>query len=753
MFEFFFKYPATVFSKGTFVLGSGWPVWLLVVTVALICAVLFWFVWKRRLATGALARSLTIWGLQSAMVALLLLMLWQPALSVSTLKPQQNIVAVVVDDSKSMALQDNGVSRHDEVVKTLKSGLLDSLRKRFQVRLYRLGDTLTRVDKPEDLNGAAPATRIGEGLKQVINESASLPVGAVLLMSDGAENAGGIDLDTVSEIRRHQIPVHTIGYGKEQFEHDLELTEFRIPARTLADSRVMAQVNLRQRGYAGQKVRVSILSNGKSLAAEDVVLKNDGVEQTVSLLFSAGSAGAKDLEAVAAPLNGEENRNNNRLARVLEVAGAKPKILYIEGEPRWEFKFIRRALQEDRSLKLITLLRTTPNKTYTQADDPDDAKVLRDGVPTKVEDLFAYDGIIIGSVEANWFSVNQQALLKEFVDRRGGGILFLAGRFGLADGGYSVAPFNDLLPVTLPANHNTYHAQTAATAELTPAGRDSILVRLEDNVESNAARWKKLPYLMNFQEAGIPKPGALVLADLVTPGKQHLPLLVTQNYGRGRTGVFASSGSWRWQMQSPLGDRTHPMFWQQLLRWLVTGTPGHVVVSTDKTLLADDSRFKVRAEVRDKSFLPAADARVEAHILGPNNLSERIEMKPDAKEPGAYAAEWGAAKPGSYLTEIVAYRGNEEVGRDTLTFRREDGVAENFHIEQNRELLEKLSSQTGGRYYKPKDVGRLADDITYSESGITVRELRDLWNMPVLFLLVLLLRGSEWMLRRKWGVI
>ncbi len=139
--------------------------------------------------------------------------------------------------------------------------------------------------------------------------------------------------------------------------------------------------------------------------------------------------------------------------------------------------------------------------------------------------------------------------------------------------------------------------------------------------------------------------------------------------------------------------------------------------------------------------------------MGPGNLSEKITLRPNAQDRGAFVAEWDAPQPGSYLVEVVARRGNEELGRDVLTFRREDGIAENFHTEQNRDLLEKLSSQTGGRYYRPNEAGRLAADVEYSDSGITVRETRDLWNMPIVFLLALMLRGSEWMLRRKWGVI
>jgi hypothetical protein len=197
---------------------------------------------------------------------------------------------------------------------------------------------------------------------------------------------------------------------------------------------------------------------------------------------------------------------------------------------------------------------------------------------------------------------------------------------------------------------------------------------------------------------------------------------------------------------------SHEMFYQQLLRWLVTESPRRVVASTPHPMLADETHVKLRAEVRDKGYAPANDATVEAHILG-EGIAEGLEMRPEPLEQGVFVAEWTTPKPGSYLVEVTAKRGNEELGRDVLTFRREDGVAENFHAEQNRELLQKLSTETGGTYYKPDDAKKLATDISYSEAGITMRETRDLWNMPVIFLLLIGLRAAEWLLRRKWGVI
>jgi uncharacterized membrane protein len=754
MFEFLFKYPRTVFAKGSFVLLSQWPVWTLAILLLIAAAGLGWVIWSRRRAIAPTMRgprSAVVWILQSLLVCLLLFLLWQPALSIATLRPQQNIVAVVIDDSKSMSTEEDGHSRKDEVLAALNGGVLNSLKKKFQVRLYRLGDHLERIEAVDKLNASAPATHIGEGLKEVLADSATLPIGAVVLMSDGADNSGGIDLDTISDIKRQRIPIHTVGFGRERMAHDIEVTDVQLPARSLAKSRLEAQVTFHQWGLKGDKVHLVVRDSGKILTSRDVVLQGDGAAQTETVLFNAGDAGVKNLQFGIEALPEEENKNNNALTRVLYVDNATPKILYMEGEPRWDFKFIRRAVEDDKNISLYTVVRTTQNKLYVQVPTGAQTGELKDGFPTKVDDLFSYQGIILGTVEANYFTPAQQQLIEQFVDRRGGGLLFLGGRTSLADGGYEKAPFSDLLPVRLPDHKSTFH-RDPATAQLTPAGRDSLITRIEDNPDANVERWKKLPYLMDFQEAGQPKPGALVLAEMTASGNK-LPLLITQKYGRGRTAVFATGGDWRWQMLQPVTDMSHEIFWRQLMRWLVSDTPTRVVTSVTRPVLYDDGHVHLRAEVRDTNYLPTSDSTIQARIDGPDGSSQSVDLHPDSLEQGVYTADWDAGQAGSYVAEVTATRGSQELGRNVITFRREDGVAENFHLEQNRDLLDKLSSQTGGKYYRPNEVSRLGEDISYSDAGITVRETRDLWDMPIVFFLVLLLCCTEWVLRRRWGVV
>ena len=771
MFEFFFKYPRSVYSRGQLALLGAWPKWILVLLILAAAAALAWLI-RSRMSTAAPVmrgwRAWLIWSLQTLLAAVILVLLWQPAITVAELKPQQNIIAVLVDDSRSMAIPENGVTRQAQAVQTLQNGVLASLNKSFQTRLYRVDDVPARIDNLKDLQANAPSTRIGDSLKQLSDETSDLPIGAVVLLSDGGDNSGGVSADSISALRARHIPVHTVGFGRERAAHDVELEDAVIAPRALADSRIAARITLRQRGYSGTKINLSVndVSAGqtKLLASRAITLGADGNLQTETVMFNIGGAGAKVLQVAMATLPGEENTANNAVTRVVNVGSDQRRILYMEGEPRWEYKFIRQAEEDDRMVHIVSIDRTSENKIYRQGIA--DPKELAEGFPSRPEDLFVYQALIIGSVEAGYFTPNQQELIHQFVDRRGGGLLLLGGQFALADGGWNATKLTDLMPTVLPSEAQTFHREadprngiTHTTSELAPAGMDSIITRLVDDPATNAARWKTLPYLMDYEDPGTPKPGANVLANMITPDGHKLPLLVTENFGRGRTAIMATGGSWRWQMSSPLGDTAHDLFWQQLLRWLVSDTPGHVTASVPAQVLLDDGATILTADVRDAQYNPASDAKVEAHILGPSGVSALVEMTPVPDNPGQFQAAWSAPKTGAYLTEVTAQRADastgtvKELGRDVLTFQRMDGVAENFHTEQNRELLEGLASQTGGQYWKPDELGKLAASIPFSEAGVTMRETRDLWDLPLVFLVLILLRFSEWWLRRKWGIV
>ena len=191
---------------------------------------------------------------------------------------------------------------------------------------------------------------------------------------------------------------------------------------------------------------------------------------------------------------------------------------------------------------------------------------------------------------------------------------------------------SELLPTFLPPGRNNFH-RNPATVELTAAGVESPITRLLDDPEKNAERWRKLTYLADYEDAGSPKPGATVLASM-NAGRRKLPLLITQNYGHGRTAVMATGGTWRWQMSEALGDPVARTFWRQLLRWLVAETPGPVTASMPARVLMDEGHVQLTAQVRDRQFQPAADAHVTAHVVGPEGVNAFLDLAPSPDTPG-----------------------------------------------------------------------------------------------------------------------
>lgn len=749
MFEFLFKYPPTVFRKGDFVFSSGWPPWLLALLVIAAGAGLWWHV-RRHHGRLEGRRPWAIWALQFAGAALILFLLWQPAIGIRSLRSQQNVVSVLVDTSRSMALGEGEQTRLEQARAALSGGVLEQLEKRFRVRLYSFSGQIDRLASLDQAPPPGNATRIGDAVAGVLRESAALPLGAVVVVSDGSDNSGGFDRRLLAEIRQSNVPVHTVGVGRTELPEDTELADVVVSPRALPNSRLNAQLTIRHSGAEQKETRLSVRDGSRILASKPITLRRGEPVQTEFVDFSAGEPGIRNLLFVLEPLLGEHIAGNNSLARVVDVPRNRRRILYVEGEPRWDYKFIRRAVEHDPSVQLVTMLRTSPNKFYRQGVDH--VEELEDGFPAKAEELFAYDAVILGSIEAAYFTPEQQTMIQEFVNRRGGTLLLLGGRRGLADGGWSTSKVAEVLPAALASGDAGTFVREKAAVELTVQGADSLICRFDEDPAKNAQLWKEMPELADYQRVGELKPAAVQLLGFRLGGDVH-PLLLLQNYGRGRAMILASGGTWRWKMGLPHEDTRHHMFWQQLLRSLVANSPGTVTISSDQTLYADRSDVALRAEVRTKEYQPANNATVTAVVTPETGEPLTVELSPSAEEPGVYESSLTATAPGAYRVEVSAFVGDQSLGSEAFHFRRQDGVAEDFRPAQNRELLTKLAEQTGGRYWTLDELAGLPEEIRFSEAGVTAREIMDLWDMPFFFLLLLVLRAAEWLLRRRWGVV
>ena len=748
MFEFFFKYSRATFERGELVFASGWPVWVLFALIAAGAVIVGVSIWRQHAGLGAV-RSIALGTLQAALVAALLVLAWRPALVTQTLRPQENTVAVLLDTSASMLYGDGETSRLQEAVDTLTDSALPALESQFTVNLFSFSGELLELSTLEQLPAPGPATRIGDALVNVLRGAQSGAIAAVVLVTDGADNSDDFDNAKIAEIAGFGVPVHTVGVGAETMPNDLELEAVELPTVGMPGSTVSAQVSIRHSGATLAQLKV--YDGDAILASEAIQLSGDGVT-TRWVEIEVGEPGIRDLKFALDPLQSETNVVNNARLRPMEVPEQRRHILYIEGEPRWEYKFIRRAIDENPAVRVASLLKTTPNKFYRQGiESPDE---LVDGFPTEELELFRYDALMIGSFEAAALSPEQHDMIREFVSRRGGSLLMLGGRRGLTDGGWGPTSVAEVLPVRLPELEGpSFVREQQARAVLTPAGRNSALTQLASGDESNEQAWAELPELADFQTVGDLKAGAETLLSAEfedTPGRVA-PLLVAQRYGLGHAYVLATGGTWRWQMQLPHEDQRHETFWRQFLQAAATTAPQPVTITSDRVFYGDESTVTLRAEVRDKTYRPAAGAAVTVEVSDSFSPPTVLDMTPVAGERGIYEATYETTHPGIFRFEAAAKTSDEELGRARFAVRREDGVIEHYRVQQNRALLERLAAATGGSYFGIGDVSRLPEAVSFSEAGTVERQVLDLWSMPFVFLMLLLLKAGEWLVRLYWG--
>ena len=745
MFELFFKYSRATFDRGELIFASGWPVWLLVL-LCIVGAVAVGFTLVRNHQGLAPAKVVVLGALQTLFWAGLLTLVFDPALVTQTLRPQENSVAVLLDTSASMSYGDDDQSRLQESVAALDAGALPALEDQFAVKLYGFADQTVELESLAAVPAPGPTTDIGDALLSVLRGANAGALGAVILVTDGEDNSDTLDAAKIAEIASFGVPVHTLGVGPEQIPEDRELEDVVLAPQGMPGSTVSAQVSIRHSD--GGLAQLKVYDGDAILASESVQLPNQAGVTTRWIDIDVGSAGVRDLRFTLDPAPNETNLVNNTQLRPLEVPQRQRSILYIEGEPRWEYKFIRRALDENGPLRVASLLRTTPNKFYRQGiNSPDE---LADGFPSDEHALFAYDAIMIGSYEAAALTSEQQEMIAQFVSRRGGSLLMLGGRRGLADGGWGATALADVLPATLPSVDAPSFSRYPAKAKLTREGRRSLLTRLDADDTENARLWSELPELADFQYLDTVKPGAEVLLEADVQGST-LPLLVHERYGLGNSYILATGGTWRWQMQLPHEDQRHETFWRQLLQALAAGAPEPVMLSSERVFYGDRSTVKLRAEVRNDDFEPADDAVVTLSVDTGAGPPATLPMTAVAGKPGTYEVSYDAAAAGIYRFEATATIDDVERGRSRIAVRREDGIAEHFHVQQNRALLERLASATGGRYFALADAADIPEAVEFSEAGIVERQLLDLWNMPINFLILLLLKAGEWLLRLRWG--
>ncbi|MGH9856181.1 MAG: hypothetical protein ACREBD_40630, partial [Blastocatellia bacterium] len=255
------------------------------------------------------------------------------------------------------------------------------------------------------------------------------------------------------------------------------------------------------------------------------------------------------------------------------------------------------------------------------------------------------------------------------------------------------------------------------------------------------------------------KPGATVILEANNNNDRNrsAPLLAEERYGRGRTMALTANDTWRWRMESPSQNNSHETFWRQLLRYLVSATPRQYEVAAERDVYTKGDAVVLRGEVNDKKFNAVADAQVVARITKPSGATAEIPLKINFGERqnggvNDYRNEFTPDENGLYKIEMTARRGGTTLGEAQSTFLITDRTREFHDAAQNVELLKRAAAETGGKYFPLGDANDLLDEITLLEGKNSERVSKDLWDMPINFMLLIGLAGAEWFLRKRRGL-
>ena len=628
----------TALEEGTFSFAYGISPWLFGVFVLLIIAGVWltYFKTTRPLTPGWKTFFVTT---RSSVLVLILFCLLRPVITTMQAAPQETYLGVLIDDSQSMSIADlpGGQSRQAAIGETFfEDGIIDELSEFFQIRTFRFDGQTQRINGMEGLSEEGTASSVDQALQYVDDQLNGLRLGGLVLVTDGADNGDSDPINAAQDFGNRRIPIFTVGVGQEDIPQDIGIVDVTAAKTVLEGSVFNVQVDVNHQGFEGQEVGLSIRDGEEIVATEVVTLGAEGVARRFDLELTPERPELIVYDLQIELQSGEIIEQNNSYSFLVDNTEKPPlDVLYIEGHPRNEYKFIRRAVQGDDSIRLATYLQTGPEKYYRQGiESPTE---LAEGFPASKEDLYAYEAIVLGDIEESFFNDDQLQMIDEFVAERGGGFLMS----GMVDEEFIDTPIADILPVTIvEENFLPGHLRGGIrrgdhpTAELfyprlTNNGEFSPLLRLSGEDSLNENFWRQLPELQGVYVTGRIKPGATVLLEhpVLQYQNQPLPIVAQQRYGSGRSVSVTTASTWRWQMMMHSEDQSHETIWRQLLRWLAVSAPERITIEFDREFYNVGDEVNVTALVLNDQYEPDNDATLWMQTTDPLDQVSDVPME------------------------------------------------------------------------------------------------------------------------------
>jgi uncharacterized membrane protein len=771
MFEWFFKYPLRLYREGTLTFSGPYGLeWRILGAIALAAAV--WWLYRRLPGRVGRGRRVALTVLRAASMVVILLLIVPPLLRTRDTTTQNRFTVFLVDDSRSMGIQDAGGKksrlaaarkllggREDAVDLAGAGGLLRDAAALGGVRVFRFADTMDRIATLAELKGQGESTDLYTAIKAVDDRLRGVPLAAVVIISDGGHTAQNDPLNAARLMTAKGVPIYTLGLGDANPPADREVVAVSTPRIVRRPSSVDVVVTVGTHGYK-QPYVVRLLEGDKEVGQAKVVPQEAAEIRQVKIPLYVNREGIFTYTVQIPPEPDEKVVSNNTKQFRLEIQERRLPVLYVEGSPRTEYRFVRGALLRDKDFRIVTALRTGKDtkgkdRYFVQGaeSDPAMAKELLEGFPRAKERLLEFEAVILGDIEAGLLTLAQQAMLEEFVAKHGGGVLMLGGVNSFNAGGYAGTPVAKMLPVELAAAGAAYDMREFHV-KVAEKGVTHPIMHQADDAVSNVNIWNTVSPLLGHNPVKALKPGAVALLQSSETGE---PILAVQNYGSGRTAAFTTGGSWFWRMDRQIGDKLHERFWRQLIRWLSVGAQVQLTVQTDKDTYLPGEAVLLQTTVLGKNLEPVNDATVTALVESPSFVKQEVPLEWILSEEGVYQGRYIARDQGEYkVTFNIRYAADGAKTESHARFGVREAWTEFTRSWQNQPLLKELAAQTDGKYYDESSAGAMAEDIRQrlALAVATQGQVREhsLWDMPLTFGLLLLLVLSEWSLRRRFGL-
>jgi uncharacterized membrane protein len=725
--------------------------WALVALVA--CVLGGCILWSGRTGLKRMNRRRTLSGFRFGALALMVVFLSQPQRrvdEVTVLKPQ---LAVLVDDSESMEDRPDPrqPARAQRVSEWLSSPALAAARDHFDIRAFRFDFRPSEWGgEPGGLAFKGAGSNVVAALQQARERFVGQPLAAMLVLTDGLDTSGIVNGFTLPG----GLPVHTFELEKP-FELPAKATRVWLsavdpPGRIVVgwDAEVRGAVSAS--GMAGRTLNVELWRDGVKSAETAVTFNED--EQTRPVVFpvSGTEPGVLHFEMRLNDPAADPDAKTRHFA--IEVVAPGKRILYVQNSFGFEFKFLRRAVASDRNLQIQAFVRSGDGKLVAMGD----RGALESGRAPKLEfsqaGLLSYAVVVLGDLPPEALTADQYKALREFVDR-GGGLVLLGGAAGMGAEEVAKTPLSEMSPAKLPAEYR----EGKFPVKITDAGlRHPVFGPLFANV-------KEFPALLSVNVARSSSPAAEVLIE-GEQGGTRFPVVVASRFGNGRVVSVMTDSVWHWRMGAKnwSAERSpYDIFWSQLMEWLIPKEQDKQGVAklelvTERPVYALGEQPEVRAVLELGSEEGKPPATLPLSVRTPDGKVFEYKMKQGQFPAGGKMINGYVAAVEPNVAGMFTARSRWESGKIKLEaetrFSVNKPATEKTGRPIDRELLERVAQQTGGRFFKWEEREEWPKFVHAKEQQIARVRLQELWNHPLLLLLLVGFLAADWGLRKRWNL-